>query len=203
MIRRSRGSSASSPVAEEVPVLGALECLLDDAERLQAVELGALLGRRHQRLGRVGAARLERLDDLFLLDAGGLGELGDRGRPLELRAQVLDQAREHLVQLLEPARHVDRPGAVAEVALDLADDRRHGVGAEEDPALEVEAVDRLDQADRRDLDQVVELLAAARVAARDRARERQVGLDELVARGLRRRARGRRGGARSPRAGWG
>ena len=77
-----------------------------------------------------------------------------------------------------------RPAAVAEVALDLADDRRHGVRLERDAAVEVEAVDRLDQPDRADLHQVVERLALAGVAACDRPHERQVLLDQLVARTL-------------------
>ena len=47
----------------------------------------------------------------------------------------------------------------------------------------IEAVDRLEQAERRDLDEVVELLAAALVAPRELARERQEALDELLARG--------------------
>ena len=51
------------------------------------------------------------------------------------------------------------------------------------PRSSVEAVDRLDQADRADLDEVLELLAAAGVAAGERAHERQVALDQLLARG--------------------
>ena len=47
----------------------------------------------------------------------------------------------------------------------------------------VEAVDRLQQAERRDLHEVVERLAAALVAAGELARERQEALDERVARG--------------------
>ena len=46
----------------------------------------------------------------------------------------------------------------------------------------VEAVDRLQQAERGDLDEVVELLAAALVAPRELARERQEALDERLAR---------------------
>ena len=48
----------------------------------------------------------------------------------------------------------------------------------------VEAVDRLQQTERGDLDQVVERLAAALIAARELARERQEALDELLAREL-------------------
>src|SRR5581483_10643928 len=74
------------------------------------------------------------------------------------------------------------PAAVAEVALDLADDVRRRVGRQLDAAVEVEAVDRLDQADRADLDEILELLAPERVAPRERAHERHVLLDQLLAR---------------------
>ena len=66
--------------------------------------------------------------------------------------------------------------------LDLADDVRRRVRRELDAAVEVEAVDRLDQPDRADLDEVVELLAAVRVTPRERAHERHVLLDQLLAR---------------------
>src|SRR5204862_5774741 len=46
----------------------------------------------------------------------------------------------------------------------------------------VEAVDRLDQPDAADLCQVLELLAAARVALREPAHEADVALDQLLAR---------------------
>ena len=86
-------------------------------------------------------------------------------------------------QLLEVARDADRPALVAEVALDLAEDRRHRERRERRLAGRVEAVDRLQQPERRDLDQVVELLAAALVAAGELARQRQEPRDERLARG--------------------
>jgi len=55
------------------------------------------------------------------------------------------------------------------VPLDLADDVRRRVGRQLDAPVEVEAVDRLDQADGADLDEILELLAAVRVG---RASER-------------------------------
>jgi hypothetical protein len=70
---------------------------------------------------------------------------------------------------------------VAEVALDLADHRRHRIGAERDAAVGVVAVDRLHQPDRGDLDEVVGRHARRLVAARDRARQRQVRHHELLA----------------------
>ena len=69
------------------------------------------------------------------------------------------------------------------MALELAEDGRDGERRERRLARGVEAVDRLQQAERRDLDQIVELLAAALVAARELARERQEALHELLARG--------------------
>ena len=87
--------------------------------------------------------------------------------------------------LLDVAGHVHRPAPVAEVALELAEDRGDGEGREGGAALGVEAVDRLDQADARDLDQVVERLGAARVPGREPPRERHEALDQLLADGRR------------------
>src|SRR2546430_989863 len=68
------------------------------------------------------------------------------------------------------------------MSFDLADDVRRGVRRQFDAAVEVEAVDRLDQADCADLDEILELLAAVRVAPRERTDKRHVLLDELLSR---------------------
>src|SRR6185437_15873065 len=125
---------------------------------------------------------LERLENLLLLDAGGLRKLGDRGRPAQLHGQLLDEPRQLDVQLLQAAWHAHRPALVAEVPLDLADDVRRRIRRQLDTALEIEPIDRLDQADRADLDEILQLLAAIRVPARERAHERHVLLDQLLAR---------------------
>ena len=65
---------------------------------------------------------------------------------------------------------------------DLADDRRHGVRRKLDTLLELEAVDRLDEADRADLDEVLRRLSTSRVAVCQRADERHQLLHEPVAR---------------------
>src|SRR6185312_9631950 len=70
---------------------------------------------------------------------------------------------------------------VAEVTQQLADDRRLGERREAVPALGVETVDGLDQAERGDLHEVVERLVAAAIAACERARERQVLGDQRLA----------------------
>jgi hypothetical protein len=72
------------------------------------------------------------------------------------------------------------------VALELAQDRRDGERGEVDAVTRVVAVDRLDQADERDLHEVVGRFSAPQVAARQVLRERKPSLDhpatELVAR---------------------
>ena len=100
---------------------------------------------------------------------------------MQVERQLGDRAVDLQRELLQVARHAHRPRAVAEVALDLAEDGRHRVARERDLALEVEAVDRLDQAEAGDLEEVVEGLLGALVAARELARERQEALDEHLA----------------------
>ena len=150
-------------------------------------EAGVLLaalavGRGLQRDGVVGLARLERLEHLFGGGVGGLGELVDGRRALQLGDELVDHLVEADVELLQAARHAHRPALVAEVALDLADDVGRRVRRQLDAALEVEAVDRLDEADGADLDEVVEVLAARGVAPRQRPHQREVHGDELLAR---------------------
>ena len=100
---------------------------------------------------------------------------------MQVERELGDRAVDLQRELLQVARDAHRPGAVAEVALDLAEDGRHRVAGERDLALEVEAVDRLDQAEARDLEEVVEGLLGALVAAGELARERQEALDEHLA----------------------
>src|SRR3954463_16817267 len=76
-----------------------------------------------------------------------------RHRPLDLEDALLDVARD-----------VHRPAAVAKVALELAEDRGDGEGREGGAPGGVEAVACLHEADTRHLDEIVEGLGAARVA---------------------------------------
>jgi hypothetical protein len=71
--------------------------------------------------------------------------------------------------------------AVAEVAPDLAQHRRHGVAGERDVAAEVEAIDRLEEAQAGDLNEIVKGFPGALVAARQPAREGQEALRKHVA----------------------
>ena len=111
-----------------------------------------------------------------------LRDLRRRRRAAELARHLVGHAVDLDRQLLEVARHPHRPALVAEVALDLAEDRGNRERRERRLARRVEAVDRLEQAERGDLDEVVERLPAALVAAGELARQRQEALDELLAR---------------------
>ena len=75
---------------------------------------------------------------------------------------------------------MQRPALVAEVSLELTQDRRRGVARELRAAAGLEAVDCLDEAEARDLKQVVERLVGVRVAQRQVTRERQEALGELL-----------------------
>ena len=150
--------------------------LSDDRGRVVVGAVGCVEGDRG-----VGVGRLEPFEHLLLGQPEVGGELGDRGGAAVLLGQLAGGLGQQQLELLQPARDPDRPALVAEVPLDLADDRRGRVGRELDPALEVEPVDRLDQPDRRHLDQVVERLAAVAEPAGEVLDQRQVHLDQLVA----------------------
>jgi hypothetical protein len=68
------------------------------------------------------------------------------------------------------------------VSLDLAHDRRRGVRGKV-TARRFEAVDRLDQADRPDLHEILDPLAAVCEPAREGACQREVRLDQPLASG--------------------
>ena len=74
------------------------------------------------------------------------------------------------------------PTTVAEMPLDLTDDHCHRVHPKFDPTFRIEAVDRLDEADRPDLDDVVVLVAAPAVPPCDGADEREISLNQTIPR---------------------
>ena len=88
--------------------------------------LVVLVARAVERDGAVGAGGLARLEHLLLGGADALGDLGDRRRAAEVAAELARRRGRRLTrQLLQVARDADRPALVAEVALELAEDRRH------------------------------------------------------------------------------
>ncbi|GAA4966338.1 hypothetical protein GCM10023238_37580 [Streptomyces heliomycini] len=86
-----------------------------------------------------------------------------------------------VAQVLDPARHVQRPHVVAEVALDLAGDGRHGVRLEGVAARRVVVVHGLDQTEGRHLVQILQGLTAAPETDGDALGHRQPGRDQRVA----------------------
>src|SRR5919205_833529 len=161
-------------------VLGQAEALLGPADRVAERVSGLVLAaaRRLQRGRPVGARGLERLEHLLLGGPRRLGDLGDGGLAAQVGGQLADLLVHAQCELLEVARHPHRPRAVAEVALDLAEDRGHRVAGEGHLAVEIEAVDGLHQPQAGHLEEVVEGLVGALVAAGELAGERQEALDE-------------------------
>ena len=140
----------------------------------------AVAARGVQRRGAHALLGLQRLEDLLVVELQRLAELAHRRRAAEAGGQlgaVLVDLQRALLQL---ARRADRPAAVAEVAAQLADDRGDGEARERDPARGVKAIDGLEQAEARDLQQVVEGLLGLAVALGDRPRQRQEALHERL-----------------------
>ena len=109
---------------------------------------------------------VERLDHLLRRAGERLGELVDGRRATELRRQAFGLAAHRQRPLLEVARDVHAPSLVAEMALELAHDRRRGVARELLAELGLESIERVQQAERCDLNKVVERLATVDVAER-------------------------------------
>ncbi|GAB3223504.1 hypothetical protein GCM10027447_11300 [Glycomyces halotolerans] len=89
--------------------------------------LVVLEGRLVERDGPVGLAGLIALLDLPFGDVEVVGQFGGRGGTAEALSEFAVGLVERQPQLLEPARDAHRPAGVAEMASDLAHDRRNGV----------------------------------------------------------------------------
>ena len=136
----------------------------------------------------LGSVSAERAFSLWIASSTASGETSRNcassavvGRLAVLGAPLVDRGVDAHAQLLHGARHVHGPGAVAVVAPDLAHDRGCRVGRKLDAALGVVALDRLQQADPRDLDEVVERLAPVDVARGERTNQSAVAVHELLA----------------------
>src|SRR3954471_8261815 len=173
------GAEHAERAVEQRAHLGAVELGVVVAEGVR--EAHVLAGRLLERAGAPCARGLDRREHLLEGRVDGVGELLDGRRAAELVRELVALLGDLELQLLEAARDAHRPRLVAEVALDLAEDGRRRVGREAHLAGDVEAVDRLHDPDARDLDEVVERLPAAGVAAGERPGEREHLLGELVA----------------------
>ena len=190
-IRRSTvaASSASPKPGSSTPIVSAMPSPSSSSSRGRSSEIA-----------RYAPAASRASITCSVLTPDVRGDLRRRRRAAEVARHLLGDAVHAHRQLLQVARHAHRPAAVAEVALELAEDRRHCERRERGVAARLEPVDRLQQAQRRDLDEVVERLAAALVAPRELPRERQEALDErLAGRAGRRRGDSARAGG-GPRA---
>ena len=171
------------------PVLDQLEAgvLAADALGHRGVVAGLRAGaggRPVERDGPPRGAALERLEHVGLADLEQGGDLGHRRRTLELVAELRDRALDRADALLQAAGDAQGPDAVAEVAAQLAEDRRPGEGRERDPAVGVVALEGGHEPEAGDLEQVLAGLDSAAVAQREAAGERQEAADELLARVL-------------------
>src|SRR5215471_7134080 len=147
---------------QHLPHLHPVQVRVLGAHRLAelAAALRAAADRRVDRHRRQGRAHLHRLQHVVRLHPEALRDLRNRRLAVELVLELLVGPHDLLVQLLEPPREADRPALVAEVATDLAQDRRRGERRELVAEIRIEAVDRLDQAQEADLDDVLQRLAA-------------------------------------------
>ena len=102
---------------------------------------------------------MQPLENLLLVAAERGCKLGDGGLAVELLRELASSAPDSQRELLQDARRAYGPRAVAEMALELTDDRRHREARERVPVLWIEAVDRLDERQGRDLHEIVQGLA--------------------------------------------
>jgi len=109
--------------------------------------------------GVVSATHLDCFDRSLEPDAAFSRHVIDSRRATELLRQSIPRAHEVIVQFPKPPRDADRPAPVAEVAPDLPDDRDRGIREKLHAAGRIEAIDRVEQSDRGDLDEVVDGLA--------------------------------------------
>ena len=159
----------------ELLVLGRIA--VDDRRRVVVLHAGG--GLERDRAVRGGG--LHGLEHLIDGRVEILGDLGDRGRALELGGQRIGGLVDLCRELLQAAGHANAPALVPKVALDLAHDGGRGERGELQAARRVEAVDGLEQAQIADLHEVVDGLPAVLEFVGDEAHQVEVGHDELFA----------------------
>ncbi len=152
--------------------------LLGDGTVVLAVRGADRLIERH---GHVRRPDLHGIRHVVWRNAEPLSELAHHRLSAELDLHLLVDADHRLMQLLQAPRKPDRGSFVPEVALDLARDGERRKGRELIAEVGVEALDRLDQAEVPDLDDVVERLSAVGELAREKVDEVVVAVDQLRA----------------------
>ncbi len=183
--RRSRGADRGHQPLERRALLGEAEVVRGGAERVgqvvPAVSSPVLRGRRTTSRGRRPRPRAPRARPPPRVDR--LRDLDDRRLAAQVAAGSVATALSTLSA--SPRGRATRTDHVRSRKRRFSSPRMgNRVGSRTRLAPRVEAVDRLDEAERRDLDEVVERLVGALVAARELAGEREEPLGELLAGGL-------------------
>ena len=129
----------------------------------------------------IETVRFHRFDHVFFPRTRSFRDLSRRRRSSKLLRERGDGVVELEMQLLDAPGDAHRPPFVAEVALELADDRRRRERRELQAAFGIEALDCLQQPDERDLAEIVQLLAAVLEASREELGKAHVVFDERVA----------------------
>ena len=139
--------------------------VLDSLERgiIRARPAGLLLTVDHRRIERRRAVRstnFERFDRSLEPDAAFPRHLSNGRRAAKLLGQSVPRAHQPMVQFPKPPRDANRPEPIAKVTPELPEDRGRRIRGELHTAGWIEAIDGLEQTDGRDLDKVVNGLAA-------------------------------------------
>src|SRR4051794_6148464 len=169
--------------AQRLAYLDALVPVLVVGERIgerPALLLPAARAGRVERHRLVGRGGLHRLEHVLHGRLHRRRDVARRGRPAELGREVAQRLPDLEDQLLRGPRDVHRPSLVAEVALDLAEHRRHRVPREAVAALRVVPVHRLDEAHACHLHEVLQRLARVAIPGRELPGERHEAQHELV-----------------------
>ena len=129
----------------------------------------------------VGTVGLERLEHFFFAETELVRDLLRARRARQLLRQRPDRLADREHAFLELARHPNRPRGVAEVAAQFAENGRRRERAERRTVLRIEPLDRLQEADHRDLHEVVVGDSPVAVPVREVVRDPEMTLDELIA----------------------
>ena len=141
-----------------------------------------VVARAVERHGPVGGGGLAGVEDLLGADPDAPGDLVRCRGATALGLEVVRDALHADRELLQVARHAQGPALIAEMAPELAQYGRHGERRERCRAGWIEAVDRLQQAERGHLLEVFERFVAPRIAARELPRKGQEPVHERLLR---------------------
>ena len=169
------GRQAAEAPGDGVPALDEVELVVvaGDARAVARRLILVSVDGHVERCRMDGGGGLERVQDLLDSDPKRRGEFAWSGRATELERELLDGPLHGEGTIFVGARDVHGPAEVAEVVLQLTDDRGYGKCRERRPSFWVKAVDRVQQSDARDLGEVVKRLGASVISPREAVCERE------------------------------